>query len=66
MTQVVTHASAAFHQLHLLLVNADDAAIGVGASVKTDDKTIGKRADLHVVANAGHGAPLGNYVIEIL
>jgi len=39
--QVVAHAPAAFHQLHLLLVDADDASVRVGMSVQADDEAVG-------------------------
>ena len=63
--QVVPHSATAFHQLHLLLVNLDNSAIRVRASVKTDNEAIRQRADLVVVANPRHRAALRNDVFEI-
>ena len=38
--QVVPDASAAFHQLHLFFVDADDAAVRVGRMAVSDHKTV--------------------------
>ena len=42
MRQIMPHTSAAFHQLHLLLIDKDNAAVRVGLTVKTYDKAIGE------------------------
>lgn len=65
MAQVVANAAATFHELHLLLVNAHYAAVGIGMAVETDYETVAQRHRLHVVADAGHGTPLRHYVSEI-
>ncbi len=65
MRQVVTHAAAALHQLYLLLVDAEHAAVGVGAAVETYHKAVAQRAYLEIVADACHGAALGHDVAEI-
>ena len=66
MAEVVAHAAAALHQLHLLLIDAHDAAIRVGVAVKADDEAVRQRAYLVVVADAAHGAALGDNIAEVL
>ena len=65
MRQVVSHSSATFHQLHLLLVNLDDASIRVGFAIQSDDKAVAQRAHLEVVANSCHRAALRHDVAEM-
>ena len=62
----MTHATTALHQLHLLLVNLHDSAIGVAGAVVANNKTIGKRDHLEVIADARHGTALRNDVFKIL
>ena len=66
MREVVSHAAAPFHDLHLLLVHADDAAVGVGRLLVADDEAVRQRRDLQVVADAGHRAALRNYIAEMV
>ena len=40
MRQVVTYATTTFHQLHLLLVHFDDAAVAVRLAIKPYHKTV--------------------------
>ncbi len=65
MGEVVPHAAAAFHELHLLLVDFYDAAVGVGASFKPDYEAVGERAYLEIVADTGHRGTLRHDVAEI-
>ena len=65
MREVVAHAATAFHELYLLLVDAYDAAVGVGLAVQAYDEAVGERAHLQVVADAAHGAALGHDVAEV-
>ena len=62
--QVVTHATATFHQLHLLFVDFDNAAVRVGGAIEPDNKTVGERPHLIVVADTTHGASLRHDVAE--
>jgi len=64
--EVVAYAAAPLHELHLLLVHAEDAAVGVGRVLVADDEAVGERGHLEVVADAGHGAALGNDVAEMV
>lgn len=66
MRQVVTHTASTFHELNLLLVNLDDAAVRVRLAVKTNNKTVGQRAYLIVVADARHRTPLRNNIFEFV
>ena len=60
------HAPAAFHQLHLLLVPAEDAAVGVCRILVADDEAVRKRSRLEVVADTGHGTALRDDVAEVV
>ena len=40
MAQVVAHAAAPLHQLHLLLVDAHNGTVAVGITVQTDDEAV--------------------------
>ena len=62
----MSHATAAFHQLHLLLVYAQNGTIGVGIPVEPDDETVGERSHLKVVANARHWASCRHDVSEMV
>ncbi len=62
--QVVAHTAATLHELHLLLVDQDDAAIGIGVTVQADHEAVGQRAHLQVIAYAGHGRTLRHNVAE--
>ena len=64
--QVVAHASAALHQLHLLLVNTHNSAVGVGIAVETNHKAVAQRGYLVVVANACHWASCRNDVFKVV
>ena len=64
--KVVAHAAAAFHQLDLLLVHAEDAAVGVGGVLMADDEAVRQRRHLEIVADAGHRAALRNDVTEMV
>ena len=64
--EVVTHAAATLHELHLLLVDAEDAAVAVGRMLVADDEAVRERSHLQVVADAGHRAALGNHVAEVV
>ena len=66
MGEVVADAAAAFHELHLLLVDLHNAAVGVAGAAVADDEAVGEGDDLEVVADAGHGAALRDDVLEIL
>ena len=64
--KVVSHATATFHELDLLFINLDDAAVGIGFSVNANDKAVRQRANLVVVANACHRTALWHDVSEML
>ena len=64
--EVVSHASPALHELHLLLVYAHDGAIGVGIAVEAYHEAVGERSHLVVVADASHGAAGRHYVAEVV
>ena len=63
--QVMAYTTTALHQLNLLLVNLDDATIGVGLTIKTYDEAVAQRAHLEVVTDAGHRAALWHDVSEM-
>ena len=64
--QIVSHAAAALHQLHLLLVHAEDAAIRVGGVLMPYDEAVGQRRDLEIVSDTGHRTALRNDVTEMV
>ena len=64
--EVVAHASPAFHQLHLLLIDAHDGTVRVGVAFQADDKAVAQRGNLVVVADAGHGAACRHDVAEVV
>ena len=66
VTQVVAHAAAPLHQLHLLLVNAHHGTVGVGIAVESDDEAVRQRGYLVVVADARHGAAGRDDVAEVV
>ena len=64
--EVMSYPPAPLHQLHLLLVDTDDSAVGVGRLAVTDHEAVRQRGDLQVVADSGHRASLRNQIAEIL
>ena len=56
----------AFHELDLFLVYFHDAAVGVAVTTIADNKAVGQGDDLEVVADARHGAALGDDIAEVL
>ena len=65
MAQVVSHAAATFHQLHLLLVNLDDSTVAVGGTVLTNHEAVAQRCHLEIVADTRHRAALRHDVAEV-
>ena len=66
MGKVVTHTSAALHQLHLLLVNLKNGSIRISFSVHANHKAVGQRGYLVIVADARHGASLRHDVLKVI
>ena len=66
MRQIVSDTTAPFHQLYLLFVDAENAAVRVGRSLVAYDKTVGKRGYLKIVAYAGHRSALRNDIAEMV
>ena len=64
--EVVPHAAAPLHQLHLLLVHAEDAAVGVGGMLVADHEAVRQRRHLEIIADAGHRSALRNDVTEMV
>ena len=64
--EIVSHATTAFHQLNLLLIDSNDGAIAVGVAVHADDKAVGERCNLVVVSDTRHGASLWNDKTEVV
>ena len=64
--EVVPHAAAALHQLHLLLVHAENAAVRVGRVLMADHEAVRERGHLKVVADTRHRAALRNHVPEMV
>ena len=64
--EVVTHTAATLHELHLLLVHAEDTAIRVGRIAVADDEAVRKRGNLEIVTDTGHRATLRNDVAEVV
>ena len=56
--EVMPHAAAPLHELHLLLVHAEDAAVGVGRVLVPDDEAVGERRHLEVLAAHRRGVLL--------
>ncbi len=50
MAQIVAHTAAAFHQLHLFLINSDHTSVRIRIAVEADYKTVAQRAYLKVIA----------------
>ncbi len=64
--QVMAHTTTSFHELNLLFVDLQDAPVAVGITIKANDKAIGQRANLEIVANARHRAALWHNVAKML
>ena len=64
--KVVPHAAAALHQLHLLLVHAENAAVRVGRVLMADHEAVRERGHLKIVADTRHRAALRNHVPEMV
>lgn len=62
----MSDTATTFHQLHLFFIDADDGAIRVGRTIHADDKAVGQRGNLVIVADTGHGASLRNNVLEMV
>ena len=61
----MANAAATFHELHLLLVNLDDATVRIGVTVNADYKAVAQRANLIVVTDSRHGASLGYNIFKM-
>ena len=66
MREVVTHATATLHKLHLLLVHTEDTAVRVGRVLMSDNEAVRQRRHLHIVTNAGHRSTLRNHIAEVV
>ena len=66
MREVVSDSAPALHELYLFLVDAYDAAVGVGGIPVTDNEAVGERRYLEVVSDARHGTSLRDDVAELL
>ena len=66
MAQVVPYSTATLHQLHLLLVDAQDGAVAVGITIQTDDKAVRQRRNLVVVADARHRTACRHDIAEVV
>ena len=66
MREVMPHSTPAFHELHLLLVDAHDGTIGVGIPIQADDEAVGQRRHLVVISDARHGTPCRNDIPEMV
>ena len=64
--EVMPHTATSLHELHLLLVHAENAAIGVGRMLVSDDEAVRERSHLEVVADTGHRAALRDHVTEMV
>lgn len=64
--EVMPHTAASLHELHLLLVHAENAAVGVGRMLVSDDEAVRERSHLEVVADTGHRAALRDHVTEMV
>ena len=58
------NASPAFHQLHLFLVGFHDAAIRIRIGPIANDKAIGERSNLEMIANSCHWPSLWHNVFK--
>ena len=54
MRQIVPHASATLHQLHLLFVDAHNRTVRIGIAVQSDHETVAQRCHLMIVSDARH------------
>ena len=66
MREVMTHTTTTLHQLHLLLVHAQNGAVGVGIAIKTYHKAVAQRSHLMVVAYARHRTSRRNDIAEVV
>lgn len=66
MREVVSDSAPALHELYLFLVDAYDAAVGVGGIPVADNEAVGERRYLEVVSDARHGTSLRDDVAELL
>ena len=66
MGQIVPHAAATLHQLHLFLIDLHDGAIRIGIPFETYHEAIAQRGNLEVVANARHRAAGRDHIAEVV
>ncbi len=66
MRQVMTHTSAAFHQLYLFLIYLDNSAVRIGRTVHPDNKAIRQRSNLIIIADSAHRAALRHDIAEMV
>ena len=64
--EVVSHATTAFHQLHLLLIYLEDSTIGIGLTIYADYEAVGQGGNLVVVADTRHRTALWHDVAEMI
>ena len=64
MGEVVSHAAATLHKLHLLLIHLHNSAIGICRTVVSYNKAVGERGNLIIIAYSGHWASLRNNIFK--
>ena len=64
--QIVPHAAATLHQLHLFLIDLHDGAIRIGIPFEAYHEAIAQRGNLEVVANARHRAAGRDHIAEVV
>ena len=66
MREVVSHTTAALHQLHLFLIDADDGSVGVGIAVESHHEAVGEGCNLKVIPDTRHRRTGRNDVAEMI
>ena len=66
MGQVMTNATTALHQLHLLLVNTKDSSVRVGITIQADHETVAQRCHLEIIADTGHRTACRDDILEMI
>ena len=61
----MSHATTAFHELYLFLIDLENATIAVGLTVEADNEAVAQRAHLEIVADSCHGTALRHDVAEM-
>ena len=64
--EVVTHASATLHQLHLLFIDFHNGTVRIRVAIKTNHETIREGGNLELISDARHRTSGRNNVTEMI